>query len=74
MGDVEDFARREPVLFVTGGLALGLLAARLLKSSSGGSSGGSSGESGTGGESRSWSGRTSIGRYDLEPDYSSPTV
>lgn len=70
VGDVEDFARREPVLFVTGGLALGLLAARLLKSSSGGSGGGSA----IGGYSRSRYGRTSIGRYDLEADYSRPTV
>lgn len=36
IGDVEGLARREPVLFLAGGLGLGLLAARLLKSSSAG--------------------------------------
>jgi hypothetical protein len=34
MNDAEDFARREPALFLGGALALGLLAARFLKSSS----------------------------------------
>lgn len=40
VGEVERVARREPVLFVAGGLTLGLIAARLLKSTptSGGSS------------------------------------
>ncbi len=60
MGDVEGMARREPVLFVTGGLALGLLAARLLKSSSSGS-GSSSAEA-----------QTLDAPYDLETDYSRP--
>lgn len=34
VGDVESFARREPTLFIGGAFALGLLAARFLKSSS----------------------------------------
>ncbi len=33
VGEVEDFARRQPVLFVGGALALGALAARFLKAS-----------------------------------------
>lgn len=32
--DVEDFARRQPILFLSGAFALGLLGARFLKSSS----------------------------------------
>jgi hypothetical protein len=34
VGDVENFARRQPALFIGGALALGILAARFLKSSS----------------------------------------
>ena len=34
LGDVEDFARRNPMALVAGGLALGFMAARLLKASS----------------------------------------
>jgi hypothetical protein len=34
LGDVEDFARRNPMALVAGGLALGFVAARLLKASS----------------------------------------
>lgn len=71
MGDVEDMARREPVLFVGGGLALGLLAARLLKSSS----------SGSGSRSASaetleapYDAGTLEAPYDLETDYSRPAV
>lgn len=62
MGDVEGMARREPVLFMTGGLALGLLAARLLKSSS------------SGGGSLPARSQTLDGQYDLETDYSRPAV
>lgn len=38
VGDIEDFARRNPVVFIGGAFALGLLAARFLKSSSSGQS------------------------------------
>jgi hypothetical protein len=38
VGEVESFARRQPALFLGGAFALGLLAARFLKSSSDGSS------------------------------------
>jgi len=41
MGEVENFARREPVLFLGGAFALGFLAARFLKSSSNGDGAGS---------------------------------
>jgi len=37
-GDVEQFARREPILFLGGAFALGLLGARFVKSSASGSS------------------------------------
>jgi glucan phosphorylase len=34
IGDIEDFARRQPAVFIAGGLVLGMLAARFIKSSS----------------------------------------
>jgi len=32
VGDLEDFARRQPALFIAGGLVLGIVAARFIKS------------------------------------------
>ncbi len=34
IGDIENFARRQPAVFIAGGLVLGMLAARFIKSSS----------------------------------------
>jgi ABC-type transporter Mla subunit MlaD len=33
IGDIEDFARRQPAVFIAGGVVLGMLAARFIKSS-----------------------------------------
>lgn len=51
VSDVESFARREPTLFIGGAFALGLLAARFLKSSAQAASSGTSGSTGTQGRS-----------------------
>jgi hypothetical protein len=44
---VEDIARRQPALFIGGAFVLGLVAARLLKTSAGGASGGQGFSSGS---------------------------
>jgi hypothetical protein len=51
VSDVESFARREPALFLGGTFALGLLAARFLKSSGQATGSGTSGSMGTQGRS-----------------------
>ncbi|MDQ6898025.1 MAG: hypothetical protein M3072_00685 [Candidatus Dormibacteraeota bacterium] len=53
LGDVEDFARRQPLIVIAGGVALGVVAARMLKASSQRAySGGTSGFFGGGSVSR----------------------
>jgi hypothetical protein len=47
IGDVEDFARSRPSVFLGGAFVLGIAAARFLKSSSGGSGGSGQGGSQT---------------------------
>ncbi|WP_053057502.1 hypothetical protein [Rubrobacter aplysinae] len=54
IGDVEDFARSRPSVFLGGALVLGVAAARFLKSSSGGSGG--SGQGGSSGQGMSQTG------------------
>ena len=51
VSDVESFARREPTLFIGGAFALGVLAARFLKSSGQAASSGTSGSMGSQGRS-----------------------
>jgi len=64
MTDAESMARREPVLFLAGGLAVGLLAARLFKSSA---SGGESPSS----ERTKYDGQTASG---VTPTYNGATI
>lgn len=48
LGDVEDFARKQPLAVLAGGVALGFAAARFLKASSQGRASGASSDPGTG--------------------------
>ncbi len=78
VGDVEQFARRQPTLFVGGAIALGVLAARFLKSSGQAtrSSGGGqySRSYGTSGSSYTYTGGPSYGASDAQYGQSSGTT
>jgi len=67
VGELESFARRQPVLFVGGAFALGLLTGRFLKSSGQRSSRGSDGQAGAPGGYLPAPGQTSGSPYNSTP-------